>query len=146
MIVDRDFAACAVFQGKIVVSGGSDINRHDLKSVESYDAFADEWTSMPNMIESKYNHSSVVVKDKLFVIGRKSCEMFDSFCKKFVAVKIPPYTNCRKSVQIGNKIVVFQEQKSFVFCYDVDKNRWSKEPFAETKCLESFSYVKLPWY
>ena len=146
MNVGREYAACAVFQGKIVVSGGSDINRHDLKSVESYDAFADEWSRMPNMIESKYNHCSVVVKDKLFVIGRKSCEMFDSFCKKFVAVKVPLYTNCCKSVAIGNKIVVFQEQRSFVFCYDVDKKRWSKEPCAETKCLNSFSYVKLPWY
>ena len=59
--------------------------------------------------------------------------MFENLCQKFVAVKIPPNINCFECVTMGGKILVFQEQKLFAFCYDVDKNEWSKKPCAVTK-------------
>ena len=38
----------AVFEGKIVVSGG--FNNETLNTVESYDHVAKSWTNMPNMV------------------------------------------------------------------------------------------------
>ena len=37
-------AACTVFRGNIVVSGGMGINGLFLNSIESYDVFANKWT------------------------------------------------------------------------------------------------------
>ena len=61
----RRDAACTVFEGRIVVSGGLDINYNKLNTVDSYDVIADEWSPMANMIQSKRYHSSVVVRNKL---------------------------------------------------------------------------------
>ena len=60
----RISAACAVYEEKVVVSGGS-YYRDTLNTVEAYDAAADKWTRMPSMIEKR--HKLVVVRDKLFV-------------------------------------------------------------------------------
>ena len=69
MLETRCNAACVVFQGNAVVSGGINNDEHKLNTVESYDVFADKWSSMPNMLKNKYLHNSVVIKDKLFVIN-----------------------------------------------------------------------------
>ena len=144
----RFSAACIVFQEKIVVSGGKNDNEDDLNSVESYDVFANRWTPMPKTINDYSFHSLVVVKDKLFVIGQgtKSCEVFDNVCKKFVVFNQQPSINYNKSLSIGNKIVILQEKRSSIVCYDVDKDEWSEESCEVTKHLEGFSYVKFPWY
>ena len=60
---ERKFAACTVFEGKIVVSGGVQSN-----TVESYDFYENKWTYLPSMIEYRYFHGSVSVGNKLFVI------------------------------------------------------------------------------
>ena len=77
MTVERRHAACVVFQGNIVVSGGDNIY-NDLSSVESYDVYSNKWSPMPRMINVQSNHSLVNVKDKLFVIGHgeNRCEIF----------------------------------------------------------------------
>ena len=82
----RGNAACVVFQGNIVVLGGIDNDDNSMNTVESYDVLANKWTPMPNTINNYTFHSLVVVKDKLFVIGKgiESCEVFDNACKKFV--------------------------------------------------------------
>ena len=59
----RRWAACAVFEGRIVVSGGRDNNRNELNKVESYDVIADEWSPMPNMINRHSFHELVVVRN-----------------------------------------------------------------------------------
>ena len=144
----KDGAACVVFQGNIVVSGGVDNNNNRLNTVESYDVFGDKWTSMPNMINSHSYHSLVVVKDKLFVIGNEIyfCEVFDNVSKNFVSLKHPPSMSYNKSVAIGNRIVVFQENQSTILCYDVDKDEWSEESCEVTKYLDDFSCAKLHCY
>ena len=145
----RKYAACVVFQGNIVISGGKNFNDiNNLNSVESYDVFANKWSSMPNMVKSQCFHSLVVVKNKLFVIGqgRESCEVFDNACKKFVVLKHQPYIGYSKCVSIGSRIIIFQEKKLSIICYDVGKNEWSKEPCEVTKYLEEFSCVKIPLY
>ena len=86
----RERAACAVYRGNVVFSGGLDNDDNELNSAEYYDAFAYEWTPMPNMVNSHSDHSLVVVKDKLLVVGQGTdcCEVFDVICKKFVAIKL----------------------------------------------------------
>ena len=143
---ETSHAACTVFQGNIVVSGGFGDNTGDHTNyVESYDAFADNWSPMPDMINCHNEHSLVVVKNKLFVIGYRS-EVFDNVCKKFVALnpKHQPIITSNSSVQIGNKILVFRVKKSSVVCYDVDKDHWTEEKFELTSFLYGFSCAKLP--
>ena len=144
----RGNAACVVFNGNIVISGGMENDNIVLNTVESYDVFGDKLTSMPSMIYSHKFHNLVVVKNKLFVIskGIESCEVYDNACKKFVVLKHQPYIYCNKSVSIGKKIMIFQEAMSTVICYDVDKDEWSEESCEVTKDLIDFSCTKLPWY
>ena len=141
-------AACAVFQGNIVVSGGIDNDNVSLKTVECYDVVADEWTSMPSMIESKILHSLVVVKNKLFAIGgtrSDTCEVFDNTCRKFVAFKSPPLSFRNKAVSVGNKILVFHNSAQSIACYNVDKEEWSEESCEATKRRDmEFFCIKLP--
>ena len=148
MTVERDCAACTVFQGNIVVSGGTDNVDNELKSVESYDVFADNWSQMPDMINNHKFHSSVVVKNKLFIMddGKNNCEVFDNVCKKFVTLKSSYTLDLNKAISIGNKIIVFQEFSLSVISYDVDKDKWSKESCEVTEYLELFSCVKIPQY
>ena len=85
----RDFAACTVFEGKIVVTGGTD-NRYKLNSVEAYDYYENKLTYLPEMIERRYYHASVSMGNKMFVIGGEktpSCEAFDCLSRKFTALK-----------------------------------------------------------
>ena len=144
----RVSAACIAFQEKIVVSGGKSDYEHASNSVESYDVFANRWTSMPNMINNHTFHSLVVVADKLFVVGQgtESCEVFDNVCKKFVVLKHHPHIEFNKSLSIGKKIVIFQRKRSSIVYYDVDKDEWSEESSEVTKNLIDFCYVKFPWY
>ena len=51
-------AACTVFEGRIVVSGGLKRNVGELKTVEVYDHSSDKWSDMPQMINGRHNHSS----------------------------------------------------------------------------------------
>ena len=145
----RYSAACTVFKGKIIVSGGKDNYINKLKTVEFYDVFGDKWTSMPSMINSKCLHSLVTLNNKLFVIGygSDSCEVFDNFNKKFVDLKSPysPF-NLNKALSIGNKILIFINNSSLVFSYDFDKDEWSQESCKGTTNLKDFSYAKLPSY
>ena len=103
---------------------------------------------MPNTVKHLSFHSLVVVKDKLFVIGRgiESCEVFDNACKKFVVLKHQPSIYYHRSVSIGSRILIFQEKKSSIVCYNVDKDEWSEESCEVTKYLEDFSCVKIPLY
>ena len=147
----RIFASCAVFEGKIVMSGGWSSNDENnniyLKSVESYDVTPDKWSSMPDMNSIKAFHNSVAIKNKLYVISKSNiCEVYDSVCKKFVIMK-PPSLNRYSSViscSIGNKIYVFQDDSPKVFYYDVIKNEWSEELCDVTINLSKFSCVKVP--
>ena len=144
----RDLPASVVFQGNIVVSGGMDNNNNYLNTVESYDVFGDKWSRMPSMINNQINHSLVVIKDKLFVIGYRNnnCEVFDNVCKEFVAL-MPSYNlHLSRAMSIGNKIKIFQELRSSVVCYDVDKDEWFEESCDATNTLFCFSCAKMPQY
>ena len=81
----RYYASCTVFEGKVVVTGGS-----DKKSVEAYDYYENKWTYLPDMIEKRSYHASVSMGNKLFVVGGdsiSSCEVFDNCSRKFTIIK-----------------------------------------------------------
>ena len=144
---ERRWAACANFNGRIVVSGGTDSNSNKLKTVEAYDVYADKWSSMPNMTKGRTNHKLVVAKNKLFVMATGAFEVLDDKCKVFIAFKAPEYLSMVwKAISIDGTIHVFQNDEPFVTCYDVDKGEWSKKSFDVTKNLNCYSCVKVPWF
>ena len=68
----RRDTACVVFEGRIVVSGGySSVDSQILNTVEVYDVFADEWSTMTSLNRRRRWHQMVVVRDNLFVIGNE---------------------------------------------------------------------------
>ena len=145
----RSSAACVVFEEKIIVAGGFNITDNKLRTVESYDAKADEWSPMPNMITVKSNHKLISVKSKLYVIGwgKDNCEVFDKTCKKFVSLTPLPknYLHFTSVVSIGSKIFVFKDNAPFTVCYDVDADEWIEQACDVTKYLQHFTCVKVPW-
>ena len=134
MNASRYYAACTLFEGKIVVTGGCFYSY----SVEAYDYYENKWTYLPHMIESRNSHASVSMGNKLFVVGGEhtsSCEVFDSFSRKFTLIeaKLPKYEFCWlnkcKAVSIGNTIIVIGEnnkkeglKKTTLYIYDVQNN------------------------
>ena len=144
----RAHAACAVFEGRIVIAGGSRDGNNLQSSVESYDVIADEWSPMPNMIKRRYGLGLVVVKSKLFVIGHtlNDSEVFDNNCKKFVSLKTPSVdVGLYKVIPFGTKFFVFARGLKAVWCYDVDTDKWSTKYHPYNKF--NYSCVKIPcWF
>ena len=139
-------------EGRIIVSGGQDINVYRLNTVEAYDHVVDSWSYMPNMIERRAGHKSVAIRSKLFVVGELdiNCEVFDSTCKQFVYIKkLPPRSFLRfekkcptEIVSIGSQIAVFAPDREILF-YDVDNDEWSEKSCDATKDLELFACSKV---
>ena len=146
MGVARDSAACAVFRGDVVVSGGQDNGENRLRSVESYDVIGDVWRPMPNMVHGKSEHSMAVSKGKLFVFGygAEACEVFDG--EKFAVLRSPYFVKPNRAVLIGNKFVITQEYLMYMYCYDADKDEWSEVDCEFTWGLVSYASVIVPWY
>ena len=144
----RSNAACAVFEERIVVSGGWSNAEDYLNTVESYDVLPNKWSTMPNMNSAKRHHSLVVVKTKLFVISKSgdNCEVFDNTCKKFITIKSPQnYTGYSiRAFSIKNKIFALQDKFSKIFVFDTNKNEWSEDSNEVTKNILRFSSVKIP--
>ena len=144
----RSIAACIVYDERIVVSGGYNINGEVLSSVESCDVLPNKWSSMPNMNSGKHNHSLVVVKNKLFVISKRKddCEVFDNISKKFTTVKSPQFDSFSRitAYSIENKLYVISDNSPKIISYDTNKNKWSEESFEFSKKHRRFSSVKVP--
>ena len=142
----RSNAACVVFEERIVVSGGWSNNYNMLDSVESYDVLPNNWSTMPNMNSGKCNHSLVVVKNKLFALFEKNCEVFDNIGKNFITIKplIPEMRGLSRAFSIENKIFVISDLTSKMICYDTNKNELSEELCRVTRYLYGFSCVKVP--
>ena len=149
---NREDAACTAFEGKIVVSGGCRRLKSGfgnwrnivlLKSVEVYDFYENKWTYLPDMIEERRNHASVSMGNKLFVIGgygNLTCEVFDSYSRKFCCIKtLPDLANDiykSAAICINNQVITFGEllfkhrfiQRCFkytkIFTYNVETNKW----------------------
>ena len=111
MIERRMYAACTVFEGKIVVSGGFreeeisnevypdgsmyislDYRIIKLKSIEGFDFHENKWYYFPDMLSPRINHSAVSIGNKMFLIGGTAeySEVFDSITRKFTYIKTLP--------------------------------------------------------
>ena len=151
------YAACTVFEGKIVVTGGKKYLplNHAYISVEAYDDYENKWTYLPNMIRKRRLHASVSMGNKLFVIGgniTKSCEVFDSFTRKFTLIKAktPNYENNWltqfQAVSKSNFILFISENKNSndtsMFIYNVQKSQWSEKKLSVLNKLTDVSCAK----
>ena len=143
----RMYAACAVFQGNVIVSGGFGYNNHCWNTVESYNFISEKWTSMPNMISGKSEHSLVAVRNKLFVIGNvpQTCEVFDGSLNKFVALKLPPIVYLNEAISFGNKLLIVHNKTQCIIWYNFEKDEWSEELSKAAKRRGGFSCLKIPW-
>ena len=131
MNIARAYAACTVFEGKIVVSGGL----YNLKSVEAYDYHENQWSCLPDMIQGKCSHGSVSLGNKLFVIGYAS-EVFDNLSRVFTEIKKINHKSysLRRTALIGidYKIIVFgtlykgqdKLKAEILFVYDILSDQW----------------------
>ena len=154
----RSSAASTVFEGKIVVTGGTD-NWYKLKSIEAYDYYENKWNSLPDMIERRSYHASVSMGNKLFVIGGESttsCEIFDSISRKFTLIelklpKINSYWSSKyQTVCKGNIIFLISEniylysgcKDTIMYTYDIQTNQWSEKKCNVLKKLTNLSCVK----
>ena len=113
---------------------------------------------MPDMRQSRFCHGSVAMGNKLFVIGEEqttSCEVFDSFSRKFTLLEAQlPEFNANWSfiynaVNIGSIIYVLSERQSInsqedtaLYIYDVEKNHWLEKNCSVLKYLSCVSCVK----
>ena len=152
LYTSRNYAACTVFDGKIVVSGGF-IGWNDLESVEAYHHHENRWIYLPDMINERAHHGSVSMGNKMFVIGGNSyatCEVFDNISRKFNAIKKIDVTDIFmfSVVGIGNKIFAFPADcssgiKSF-YIYDAFKDQWCEIEIDLSKVYSVFSFSRLP--
>ena len=150
----RRSASCAVFEGKVVISGGiHDFDLYDFKfekSVEAYDYYENKWIYLPDMIKERWNHATVCMGNRMFMIGGNktdSCEVFDSFSRKFASVqKLPKYIGktdfAKRTICVGNKILVFHDTyfESNLSAYDIETGDWKHEKID----LSTHACVKVP--
>ena len=130
----RVFPASTVFEGRVVTCGGMGENNSLLNAVEAYDHVADQWSYMTNMIERRYRHKIVALRNKLFVFGSTTTnEVFDSVCNKFVYLK-PLKKSLKVNLEllcdvtlVGSRITIFIQNSPLMAIYDTDKNEWSEE-------------------
>ena len=74
----RGAPALACHESKVVVSGGSDVMAQ--RTVYEYDDRGNSWRELPSMVERRYRHGLIPLKDKLYAVGGKgtcSVEAFD---------------------------------------------------------------------
>ena len=138
MLFGREKSACSVFGGRIVVSGGEIDDGwfyQGSTTVEVYDHCANEWSRMPDMLQGRFNHASVSIRNKLYMIGgtlNRQCEVFDSFSNKFAYIKpvLPIYKFDwiqTQYVTIGDKIKIYNGRSLDAAVFDVEKEEWSEE-------------------
>ena len=146
----RSFAACTTYKGNVVISGGRGVDNRDLNITESYDAFGNFWTQMPNMLSSKTGHSLVEVNNKLFAGGGNgdyTCEVLDDVSNKFVAVKTPIPRDVFTAIAVGVNFFAFKTMdltdSSTVYKYDVEKEEWFEVLCEVTKLVYNFCCFKL---
>ena len=126
----RSAAACAVFEGKIIVSGGKEKLIDHLRSVEAYDHYENKWFYFPDMVEARVRHSLVTLGNKVFAISgyyKYSWEVFDRIsCKFNLITNVPKFTGSIYSIEegsccVGDKVIlvgIYTKNKTELIEYD----------------------------
>ena len=144
MMEVRDDAACAVFGGRIFISGGVKYNKQrvlynpqSLKTVEAYDHCLNKWSQIPDMIQGRHNHSLISIENRLYVVGGSSnqCEVFNGFSQTFTSIKSTSSiynmyyfsSNYRYIyAATGDKIEHYRGSLLTAAVYDAEKEKWSE--------------------
>ena len=143
--------ACAVFEGRIVVSGGITLHYYASNTVEAYDHVYNTWSYMPNMVHERSGHALVAVSNNLYVIGGKTsvCEVFDSFSRKFTVLKslssvkdIGDY-NMKNAFSIASKIMIVRGGLAKLVVYDLETSELSEVPFNAAKDIVNYACLKI---
>ena len=163
MMEERERAACTVFEGKIVVSGGltevhvgfGDLHAIILNSVEVYEYHENKWSYFPSMLNPNYDHTAVSISNKIYMVGGCSyiCEVFDSVTRMFTSISILPkwirYLEPNQTVCIGYNVYFFPKGESKeirVHSYDFKNSLFSYITSLKMKNTESFSCTKVGMY
>ena len=152
MLESRIDAACAIFEGRIVVSGGFETEMTSTKSVEVYDHISDAWSLMPSLVNYHVRYSLIAIKSKLFVIGqsgkRSPYEVYDKTTNVFSAIKsYTPFNSPFRYISatsIGNKIAIFGVKESKIAFYCTDTDRWYEKSCDDLKLNNYTSCIKIP--
>ena len=97
------------------------------------------------MNEARTNHSLVAVRNKLFVIGGETYEVFDSASGKFATLSVnSPMFDSSKCVQIGSKVVLFQGYSTVAYIYDTDKDELKPVECEVTRQIQNYCCVRVP--
>ena len=156
----RQKSSCAVFEGRIVVTGGLIIENSNsvgfyTKTVESYCFHENKWTYFPNLLVKRSQHTTLSINNKLFVIGgyyKSGCEVFESTTNNFVFVESLPKITSSYALSIGYKIYLFQcslqvydDEKTdvLILSYNDKQSALVQENSLQLDC-EVFSCAKLP--
>ena len=146
-------SACAVFQGKVVVSGGFQGEHFNyFNTVESYDHAADSWSHMPKMVYGRSYHNLIAVSNKLYAVGdiTGTFEAYDSLCGKFSTLKRPSvqlmnHNFVTKAVPIGSRILFFNYETEKVVSYNMEEHKWSEESKRILRSYSKFVCLKTPY-
>ena len=88
---------------------------------------------MASLVSANSFHSLVSVKNKLFVVSNKKCEVYDDTADKFMVIEsYESLPGCSRwatlrAACIRYKIVVFGRNLSAVAFYDTEKDEWYEE-------------------
>ena len=109
------------------------------------------------MIQKRYNHDTVSIGNKMFVISKylgNSCEVFGSISNKFKLLK--KYSNVKnnecyslKTITVGYKIHVFideeytEKRTEATYCYDVIEKSWTHDDTCNIECFYGLSCAKM---
>ena len=103
---------------------------------------------------SRCYHQSVVIKNKLYVIGggTEVSEVYDSTCKKFAVLKKPVMRYHEKllvdpvaAFSIGPEIYIFGKRSLKVLIFNIETNEWYEKPCQALKYISKFASVKVPY-
>ena len=173
MTENRKKAACTVYKGKIVLSGGyrevemeitllsyppqyrTSLEDNETNSVEAYDHHENKWYSFPSMLSPRYYHSAVCISNKMFMVsGSDSSEVFDSVTRKFTYIEtlqkrvrtLEVNPDIIQLVGIGHEIYLFRkvDNKVDVHSYDVRNNLFSFKTSMEIEYFKDITYTKVP--
>ena len=147
MGVERQQAACALFQETVVVSGGGAYE--GLRHAERYQPWSNRWARMPDMNFPRKGHKLVAVGSKLYAVGGqqlvgpnfRTCEVYDG--QEFTRIIFPFKMWQCQALSVGRKILVFG--RNVTASYDVSDGKWSEESSKEI-FVRGYSCVKLPYF
>ena len=144
----RKNAACTVYKGLVIASGGFVDNDFGSNTVEVYDHLPNTWTDMPRMVEGRSEHSLVAIKSKIIAIGNRNYEIYDEVAKSFTLINVPlnytSYYLSVKAISVGNKIALLRRFKSRILFLDTGNDKWCEKDFDFSNTSFLAVFLKFP--